>query len=74
MATQLPRNANPPVFTPQTAAEYLGATERQIYDAVRKKRITHVKVGQYVRFRESDLQEYIQRQTVLAEPLSQGAR
>lgn len=66
MATKIPQNADPLVFTPQTATEYLPLTERQIYDAVRKKRITYVRVGQNIRFRQSDLDEYIERNTVRA--------
>lgn len=72
MATQLPKNANPPIFTPQTAAEYLQATPRQVYDAVRRKRITHVKVGQNIRFRQSDLDAFLEANTVHAADQSRG--
>ncbi|MCO4239573.1 helix-turn-helix domain-containing protein [Pseudarthrobacter sp. MDT3-28] len=63
---QLPLNANPPVYTPATAAEYLGMTERQVRDAVRKNRITYVRLGQYLRFRITDLNEYLDANTVRA--------
>lgn len=64
--TQPPRNANPPVFIPSTAAEYLGMTERQVRDAVRKKRLSYVRLGQNIRFRVSDLDEYLEKNTVRA--------
>jgi excisionase family DNA binding protein len=63
---QLPRNSNPPIYTPETAAEYLGMSERQVRDAVRKNRITYVRLGQYVRFRQTDLNDYIDANTVRA--------
>ncbi|MFF2348088.1 helix-turn-helix domain-containing protein [Pseudarthrobacter sp. NPDC058119] len=63
---QLPRNANPPIYTPATAAEYLGMTERQVRDAVRKNQITYLRLGQYVRFRLTDLNDYIDANTVRA--------
>jgi len=63
---QIPRNANPPVYTPATAAEYLGMTERQVRDAARKHRITYVRLGQYLRFRITDLDEYLDGNTVRA--------
>lgn len=67
MATQLPTNPDKPIFTAQTAADYLGMTERQVYDAARKRRITFVRVGQYLRFRQTDLDEYLERMTVHAD-------
>lgn len=66
MAPQLPRNANPPVFTYETGAAYLHMTARQLQDATRAGRVTHVKLGQYTRFRQTDLDEYIERSTVRA--------
>lgn len=67
MATQLPTNPNPPIFTAKTGGEYCCKTERQMYDAARARRITYVRIGQYLRFRKSDLDEYLERQTVRAE-------
>lgn len=63
---QLPHNTNPPIYTPATAAQYLGMTERQVRDAVRKNQITYLRMGQYVRFRLTDLNEYIDANTVRA--------
>lgn len=63
---QLPRNTNPPAYTPAAAAEYLGMTERQVRDAARKNRITYVRLGQYLRFRLTDLNEYLDTNTVRA--------
>jgi excisionase family DNA binding protein len=63
---RLPHNTNPPICTPATAAQYLGMTERQVRDAVRKNRITYLRLGQYVRFRLTDLNEYIDANTVRA--------
>ncbi|MFC0248273.1 helix-turn-helix domain-containing protein [Citricoccus parietis] len=41
-------------------------TERQLQDAVARREITYVKVGRFVRFRQSDLDDYIARNTVEA--------
>jgi excisionase family DNA binding protein len=65
MAT-IPNSPETPVLTYPTAAPRVGMTERQLRDAVRRREITYVKVGRFVRFRQSDLDEYITRNTVKA--------
>ncbi|GAB3535919.1 hypothetical protein GCM10027403_14900 [Arthrobacter tecti] len=66
MTSQLPHNANPAVFTYQTGAPYIPMTVRQLQEAVRSGQITYIRVGQGVRFRKTDLDEYIERNTVRA--------
>jgi excisionase family DNA binding protein len=48
------------------AADYLDVTERWVRRTVAERRLPHVKVGRYVRFRTDDLDRYIARQRVPA--------
>ncbi|MFB9073980.1 helix-turn-helix domain-containing protein [Citricoccus parietis] len=65
MATNL-KNPQAPNLAIPVAAPSLGMTERQLQDAVARREITYVKVGRFVRFRQSDLDDYIARNTVEA--------
>lgn len=60
------KNPDPLVYTPATAAEYLAMSERQVRDAVTRRELTHVKAGRSLRFRRSDLEQYIEARTVKA--------
>ncbi|WP_341253901.1 helix-turn-helix domain-containing protein [Euzebya pacifica] len=48
------------------AAQRLGVSIRWVRRAVAERRVPFVKVGRHVRFREDDLSDYIERQTVPA--------
>ncbi len=55
------------LLTPEEAAELLRVPLSWMYQHTRRRsldRIPFVKVGHYVRFRESDILSYIQRRTV----------
>lgn len=45
------------------AAEILGVKRSTIYQWVSMKKIKHIKVGRLVKFRESDLKEFIEANT-----------
>ena len=57
------------LLTIQEAAEKLGVRPNTLYLWVSKKRIAHRKIGRLVRFRECDLEEFVehQRQSVEGE-------
>jgi excisionase family DNA binding protein len=48
------------------AAEYLQTTERHIDRLVAERKITFYKVGRKVRFRQGDLDDYIERHRLQA--------
>lgn len=50
----------------QQAALYLGVTPRWMTESITLKRIPYVKLGHYVRFKRSDLDDYINANTVAA--------
>ena len=53
------------LMTPDQAAEYLAISTRQLQlDRLTKRAIPFIKVGRLVRYRQADLVEYVNRQTV----------
>ena len=50
----------------KAAAEYMGVTERFMTRLVAERRITFIKVGRFVRFSQSTLDEYLERNTIEA--------
>jgi excisionase family DNA binding protein len=46
------------------AAAYLGVSPLTVYDWISKRKIEHVKVGRLVRFKESTLEKWIEKNTV----------
>ena len=56
----------PSLLNKQEAAIYLGVTPRWMTESVTLRRIPYVKLGHYVRFRRSDLDDYIEANTVTA--------
>jgi excisionase family DNA binding protein len=55
------RDINRLQYNYETAAKWLGITERQLRRMVSRREITNVKVGRSVRFRQCDLDEYTER-------------
>jgi excisionase family DNA binding protein len=58
----------PAVMDIPDAARYLSTTERQIRELVYKRRIPYTKVGKFVRFRASDLDAWLERNSVSISP------
>ena len=50
------------LLTIQEAAERLGVKPNTLYLWVSQKRIPHRKIGRLVRFRECDLEEFVEQQ------------
>ncbi len=58
---------SPACLTIAGAATYLGTTDRHVRDLVYRRRIPFVKVGRLVRFRLTDLEQWLAANTVPAE-------
>lgn len=56
----------PELLTRQEAAEYLGITSRTlaVWACVKRYNLPYVKIGRLVKYRRSDLDDFIERQTV----------
>lgn len=54
------RNINRLDYNYKTAAEWLGIKERYLHELVERRRITSVKIGALVRFRQIDLDEHVE--------------
>lgn len=52
------RNLNKLEFNYETASAWLHISERKLHQLVENKKITHVKIGREVRFRQIDLEEF----------------
>jgi len=50
------------LLTVKEAAQYLGLKPQTLYLWVSRRRIVFVKIGRLVRFREKDLEEYVDGQ------------
>ena len=55
------------LYDKKGAAHYLNTTERHVRRLAQDRRLAHVKVGHFVRFRRSDLDRYLERRRVLAD-------
>ena len=58
-----PLPAAEPLLTVHDVAEFLRVPPSWVYDRTRrggKDRLPHVKVGKYLRFRQSDLESYLE--------------
>jgi excisionase family DNA binding protein len=51
-----------PLLTIQEAAEKLGVKPNTLYLWVSQRRIPHRKIGRLVRFRDCDLEEFVEKQ------------
>lgn len=56
----------PELLTRQEAAEYLGITSRTlaVWACVKRYNLPYIKIGRLVKYRRSDLDEFIERQTI----------
>ena len=63
----LPAGRHDELFDKGGAAHYLQTTERHVRRLAQEKRLAHVKVGHFVRFRRSDLDRYLESRRVLAD-------
>lgn len=73
-------SAEPTVLTPQQVAERLQVPTSWVYENTRRRAgvrysdpLPHLKIGHYLRFRWSDVEEWIERQTRNAQPAHQRA-
>lgn len=55
------------LYDKKGAAHYLHTTERHVRRLAQDRRLTHIKVGHFVRFRRSDLDRYLDSRRVLTE-------
>ena len=59
------------ILTPQQLAEYLRVSRQWVYERVSLGEIPHIKVGKYLRFRKSHIDNWIESQFIPASnPLS----
>jgi len=56
------------LLTVAEAAQRLHVSSSMIYALAANRRLAHVRVGTCLRFRESDLAEFVQGQVVAAQP------
>lgn len=60
-------STEPQYLSIQQAAEYLNVTVRAIRNWIEDKRIEHVKMGKYVRFRKQYLDSWVEKNTIKAQ-------
>ncbi len=58
-----------PLLTPGEAARLLSVKTSWIYEAVRSRRLPHLKIGRHLRFLRSDLEAWVADQRVERRPL-----
>ena len=63
-------STEPQYLTIEQTAEYLNVTVRAIRNWIAFERIEHVKMGKYVRFRKSYLDQWIEKRTVKAKKIA----
>lgn len=51
------------IYTIPEVAEYLKLSKSKVYDLAKRERITFIKIGRNVRIRESDLDDWLEKQT-----------
>jgi excisionase family DNA binding protein len=61
-----PLDGRPTLFTLREAASYLGVTERRMRRAVERREVPFTKIGKLVRFRQADLDKFIEANLVPA--------
>lgn len=59
-------STTPQYLTIEQAAEYLNVTVRAVRNWIAFKKIEHVKMGKYVRFRKEYLDQWVEKNTVKA--------
>jgi excisionase family DNA binding protein len=59
------------LFTVKTLAEYLQVSQQWVYERVQHKKIPHIKLGEFPRFKKSDINRWLDTLKIPAsEPLS----
>ncbi len=66
VAPQLSAQLDEPLLDSAAAAELLAVRPSWVYEAVRRGRLPHVKVGRHLRFVRSDLERWVEKQRVQA--------
>jgi excisionase family DNA binding protein len=56
------------LMTPNEVCDFLKITKDWLYDQIQAERIPHIRLGRHLRFRRSDLQEYLDARFVPARP------
>jgi excisionase family DNA binding protein len=51
------------IYTIPEVAKYLKLSKSKVYDLVKRERITFIKIGRNVRIKESDLDDWLEKQT-----------
>lgn len=60
-----------PIFTVESLAKYLQVSEQWVYERVQFKEIPYIKVGKFLRFKRSAIENWLEEQSVQASaPLS----
>lgn len=54
------------LLTIEQTADYLGVSKLTVYDWVSQRKITHIKVGRLVKFRQAHLDAWLEKHTVVA--------
>jgi excisionase family DNA binding protein len=65
---QRPPHLEEPLLDPRAAADLLAVRPSWVYEAVRRGRLPHVKVGRHLRFVRSDLERWVDAQRVRVRP------
>lgn len=63
-----PDTLQEPLLTPGDAARLLSVKTSWIYEAVRDRRLPHLKIGRHLRFLRSDLEAWVTGQRVEGRP------
>jgi excisionase family DNA binding protein len=58
------------LMTPNEVCDFLKITKDWLYDQIQAERIPHIRLGRHLRFRRSDLQQYLDARFVPARPLA----
>jgi excisionase family DNA binding protein len=63
------------VFTVKTLAEYLQVSQQWVYERIQHKEIPHIKMGNFPRFKKSDINRWLDTLKIPAsQPLSRPFR
>lgn len=66
-------NQPTPLLTVEDLATYLCVSTKTVRRMVDAREITHIRVGRAIRFRQEDVDEYLNREIVEAQPLGEVA-
>ena len=63
-----------PIYTPKEVAAMLKVTEKSIMTWLRKRQLKGIRAGRLWRVRESDLQEFLERDVSRQETIQRASR